>query len=244
MRTAITSATMIACLAALSSHAHAEIIGAQVTEVDFSNGYVNADGSINASNAVEIGAAWSSFGQQWDTYRLWVQVDSLDDRINTVSGSQDNAINLVLNPGAGGVFFQEPLGLTVPPDTAFFGVVPTLAFDTFYSLGSSDASLAGPGIVDSSNGLQNLNGLYEFDNAGWFLPGPALGQDGIVSDGEGGFRVLLGQFTVAEDSTFSGQAIITGIGLQEFVTFSSEIPAPGTVAVLAAAGLAGSRRRR
>lgn len=228
----------------VAAGAQAGFVGFQVTEVDFSSGYVNADGSINASGAAEVGAAWTGgFSDNWDTYRLWVQVNDAMASVGAFSGSADNSIAMILDPGAGGVFFNDPLAGNTAPSTGFFAFAANLAFDTYVTIGSSDATGSAPSITDPDGIIGDLSGPVNGENVG-VTTTPVAG-NGVVSDGMGGFRVLLGQFTVQEGSVFSGQGLVSGPGLgSNFGEFTSEIPAPGALALLGVAGIATRRRRK
>jgi MYXO-CTERM domain-containing protein len=229
----------------IAAGAPAAITGIQATEVDFSAGYVMADGSVDAGSATDVAAAWATFHNAWDTFRLWATVDSSMDIVAAVTGSVDNSIDLIFDPGAAGVFYNNAFGGMTAPSTAALSPFPEVAFDTFITLGAADSSVTPPVIIDLNNDFNGLTGLVQAQNLGYTVT-PAAGF-GVQPDGQGGFRVLLGQFTIAKGDTFSGQAIVTGGGLSLFDTWSissGTVPAPGALALLGLAGLAGRRRRR
>ncbi|MCA9295119.1 MAG: hypothetical protein KC983_01355 [Phycisphaerales bacterium] len=229
----------------IAGGAHAAITGIQATEVDFSSGYVMADGSVDAGSAASVSAAWSTFHNSWDTFRLWATVESSLDIVAAVSGSVDNGIDLIFDPGAGGVFYNNAFGSLTAPNTAILNPFPEVAFDTFITMGTADNSVAPPSIVDLNNDFNGLAGHVQAQNLGYTVtPAPGFG---VQSDGQGGFRVLLGQFTVASGDTFSGQALVSGGGLivfDDWAISSGTVPSPGVLALLGVAGLAGRRRRR
>jgi hypothetical protein len=235
----------IVALAGAAVSAHAEILGVQVTEVDFSNGYLLADGSVYADTSAAVGNAWTTFSQDWKTYRLWATVDTADTTLAGFVGSQDDAYPLVLDPGTGGAFFNEAtFGGDTAINAATTAINPMLAFDTYLTLGSATSEGLSPTILDADNQLGGLAGLVEAEDFGVITTTPTPGA-GVVGDGFGGWRVLLGQFTVAADSEFSGQGRLIGGGqIVEVDWTTAPIPSPGVPALLTVVGVIGRRRRR
>jgi hypothetical protein len=138
------------------------------------------------------------------------------------------------------------------------------ADDSFVCFGTSAGGLAVPGAVlpdpsfvnfDDSNGATQFNVIQgTFGGAGWYNPNPTTMYGSPVNG-----RVLVAHFVVAGDAPVEGvlnwQASIsyndpfgqtlTGIGsaAQVFDWGSGAVPAPGTIIVVAAAGLRCRRRR-
>jgi len=235
-----------AALVGSATVAQAEILGVEVTAVDFSSGYLLADGTIHAPSAPVVSSAWSIFQDDWTTYRLWATVDDADAIVAGFVGSEDDAFNLALYPGMGGVFFNETIfGGDTGFNTSNLITTPELAFDSFLALGTATDAAPTPTILDNDNLLQGLAGTVSAQDFGVIStsPGPGVG---VVSDGGGGFRVLLGQFTVEAGSIFSGQGRLIGGGQTVEVSWTTDpIPAPGVFwGVLAGLRLTSRRRKR
>ncbi|MEM7228606.1 MAG: SMP-30/gluconolactonase/LRE family protein [Planctomycetota bacterium] len=219
---AVTVLTLIVCvpIAFASGFSFVEV---RLQRVDFSLGYPRFDGTIEEIGAVEVSDAWAAFSEDWDVYRLYAVTCNRFDRISFIGGSTDNGVELVLDPGNGNAFYNDEFESSlIPPNTGFLGFVPTLAFDTYLSMGGTD-------IFDVHFDISNeqaFNGLTgevnEF-NVGWIdvvqPPDPFL-----VRTATGQYRKLLGQFTVPKGSDFFGQARLGGVGLNVFAfyQFSSE----------------------
>ena len=174
-----------------------------------------------------------------DTYRVYVELES-GARVDAVFGNAANELSIDVD---GGSFVQSPYGGATSQDNneAFWPIFPELEFETFVTIGL---------LSNSGNALNNIGidwanfeagGALVTDNGSWFItPNDVQGE-------EIGGRVLIGQFTVT-----SGAALIGHVSLQgkdsEGVTWQatnvSWVPAPGALALLGVAGLAGRRRRR
>ncbi len=204
----------------------AGITGVELSTVDFSNGFVNADGSILTEGQAEISAAWADANVI--TFRLWATVESPNDVVVAVAGSVSNHQNLILTSSTG-FFLNSPMGTDLAPNPAFFSTDPTLAWDTFVTVGGATSS-----DFDPDNpfpfiiGPLNLDTGTNFGNVGWFvLPGDAQ----VVWDGVDGWRVLLGQFTIPRtgenhDPVFSGWVLIAGGGDLIYVPIGDPVPTP------------------
>ncbi|MEM7228607.1 MAG: 6-bladed beta-propeller [Planctomycetota bacterium] len=184
--------------------AHAEIVGVEVTSVDFSEGYVNFDGTINPNHAAEVAAAWETFDQEWDVYRLWIVVNDPLVQDASVFGSVDLDVFFVLDPGAGGTFYNDVLeSKLTPPVIAAFALSPTLAFDTFVSAGPSEFDATSVNIFNGPA----LGGLQTSVVENEIAIQSTWGEAGayVATDARGTHRILMGQFAVQEGSEFSGQ---------------------------------------
>ncbi|MEY4823019.1 MAG: hypothetical protein RLY72_2671, partial [Planctomycetota bacterium] len=134
---------------------------------------------------------------------------------------------------------------------ALTGVVANRAFDSYLTVGGLPTALNGTSADPSWGNPASWNrpDIPNNVNAGWFAPGGSIagrvGQAGNTVD-----SVILGQFSVARDSTFGGGYQIT-IGYNsgvagapvQFANGFFLVPAPGAIALLGLAGLTGRRRR-
>ena len=179
--------------------------------------------------------AQSAFG---DTYRLYVDLDS-GDRLDAVYGSSDN--NLVL--GSSAALYENNFGgntsLNINP--ALLAVFSSLAYDSWVTIGSE---------TDTGNALsiQSVNfgsggNFADTANGSWYVtPDDAQGE-------EVGGRVLIAQLTIAGGG--SADDLYGNLNFQGKLADGTNwgavdqwIPAPGALALLGLAGIAGRRRRR
>ena len=179
--------------------------------------------------------AQSAFG---DTYRLYVDLDT-GDRLDAVYGSSEN--NLVL--GSSSDLYENNFGgntsLNINP--ALLAVFSSLAYDSWVTIGSE---------TDTGNALsiQSVNfgsggNFADTDNGSWYVtPDDAQGE-------EVGGRVLIAQLTIAGGG--SADELYGNLNFQgkladgtNWGAVNEWIPAPGALALLGLAGIAGRRRRR
>jgi hypothetical protein len=174
-----------------------------------------------------------------DTYRIYVDLED-GARIDAVFGNAEHTLTIGVD---GGVFVQSPYGGNTSQDInpAFFGVFASIEFESFVTIGA---------LTNVDNALNNIGvdwsnfeagGDLVTDNGSWFVtPDDAQGD-------EVGNRVLIGQFTVTYGASVIGQVSLQGKDA-DGVTFQAKgvswVPAPGALALLGVAGLAGRRRRR
>ena len=189
-----------------------------------------------------------------DVYKIYARFNGPTDTIL-------NAFNLNGLAGAtmNGFYHQDNASSASVLSTAFGTWNPALTgsatlnrpYDSYLTIG---------GIASATNGTSadpswgsplswNRPDIPNNVNAGWFAPGGSIagrvGQAGNTVD-----SVILGQFSVARDSTFGGGYSIT-IGYNsgvagapvQFANGFFLVPAPGAIALLGLAGLTGRRRR-
>ncbi len=179
-----------------------------------------------------------------------------------VGGSAALGIPLQINT-VNGTFFQHPLGNAahLSPSAALANLpgFNTLKHDSFVTIGRKldDDPIFGP---DQTNVLYldswTTTRLTGSDEVSWFLAGlPAQGKAGGGPDNPP-YLVLIGQYTIVNpvpNAFVFGQMFVNGIHtnaqgvVEEFTkvgVFSTELPAPGALALLGVAGLIGTRRRR
>jgi len=183
-------------------------------------------------------------GDQGDTYRVSANVDA-GARIDAVFGNSANFLDVYASSGT---FYQNGLGgaTSLSINNAFFPLAPSVEWDSYVTVGSLYAN----GTPFASNELKTIGidfsgfeagGALQTDNGSWFVT-PADAQGGEV-DG----KVLIGQFTVASGAAVEGYVSLQGKD-SSGTTFQALnvtwVPAPGALALLGVAGLAGRRRRR
>ncbi|MDP7070541.1 MAG: hypothetical protein QF561_04240 [Phycisphaerales bacterium] len=185
------------------------------------------------------------------TYRMYAVVGD-GERIDAVFGNSVGPMSIGTADGMS--FYQNSLGgpTSTSINSGFFPLAPSLEWDSYVTIGALYAN----GSPFAENKLLDIGidwasfeggGSIDSDNGSWFVtPADAQG-------GEQGGRVLIGQFTVVGGSGNGYADLVGAVSLQgkdaDGVTFQNlsmgwEIPAPGALALLGVAGLAGRRRRR
>ena len=185
-----------------------------------------------------------------ETYRMYVNIDA-GTRIDAVFGNA--AGSMQISAASGMSFYQNGLGgpTSTAINSAFFPLAASLEWDSYVSIGALHAN----GYPFPENKLLDIGvdfssfeagGAIDSSNGSWFVT-PADPQGGELMG-----MVFIGQFTVVGGSgdgyaDLLGQISLQGKDIdgntwQEIgVTW---VPAPGALALLGFAGLAGRRRRR
>ena len=205
-------------------------------------GSILAVGTASAEfTGIEIDTLDSGYGIG-TTYQIYASVDG--GEVDAVYG---DAVNL-LSIEATTSFYQHAFGSHKPPAQALIDAFGSLAFDSFVSIGrltATDDNMLDIGIDWTSF---NAGGSIFTDNGTWFAT-PADAQVQAV-----GGRVLIAQFTVADDAEGNAGHVSGSINLQgkdadlanwnaDGIEFNS-FPAPGALALLGLAGLVSRRRRK
>jgi hypothetical protein len=180
------------------------------------------------------------------TARIFVNFDAATDELDAVYGDADNLLSISSTGG----FYQNAFGGNTSADInpALYVAFPSLVNDSWVTIGLEDQvgnNMLNIGIDWS--GFE-AGGDISTDNGTWF----ATPDDAQVLAGAD-LRVMMGQFTMfGTDSSISGLINIQGKA-GDFETFqetgiafdySMAVPAPGALALLGLAGVAGRRRRK
>ena len=212
-----------------------------------------------SANAGYDGVFWTEVDNEGvadRTIDLYVGFDNSLDEINAIAGTVLNRLSIRVE---GGTFYQNTFGGTTAPNAAFMDPFPSVAYDTFVTIGKWDndgdqtqLSPNFPGFGSSElGGAQDLNndGQPDGDNLLWFItPGEAQGVAGNHTSN----RVLVARLSAIAlapggDVDFSGEFSVQGFEdgdlFSRDVVFST-VPAPGALALLAVGGLLGRGRRR
>jgi hypothetical protein len=184
---------------------------------------------------------------------LYAQFDQPGDMLQAVAGTPVNPLNISV---AGGTFYQNPMGGDRAPLDALVGFYPSLAYDTFVTIGVNLLDIEG----DSGGQPEDLM----FMTPGWpgFTPDrlTVMGGSWTVLPGSrqanpfdtdfvaGDSRTLIAQLATIDGSGFEGTVTVSymsgsGPG-QATVSFAHMIPGPGGLALLAMAGIRRRRRER
>jgi hypothetical protein len=166
--------------------------------------------------------------------QVFANFDSTSDRLLSITAASITASQAL---------YQNPFGTGTEPIGALLIPFPDLAYDTFVTMNKESTLDAGPPTALEPGSAFSATGF----TGGWFTDGDAPQTTGQLS-------YLIAQLSVEDYSptafmdgtltvawkTSGGSAIFT-----EDSFFATVVPpAPGTVALLALGGLAGSRRRR
>lgn len=202
-----------------------------------------------------IASTVANVGDQGTTYRIYAQLDQ-GDRLDAVAGNGQQ--NLALTAADG--FYQNANGGPTSKEinSNFFPFVPSMEWDTYVTIGAlyQDGSTVG-----GENALNNVGivwdqfeggGDLETDNGTWFVTPDKQQGEAIDHGGDIGYGVLIAQVTTTDNGgTFSGLLqgkTAAGDTWSETVSGAAygggDIPAPGALALLGLAGVAGRRRRR
>ncbi len=207
---------------------------------------------------IEDGPFQHPDGDLWDTFRVVAHFDDLGDRIGAVAGVSAQA--LLFFTGGGDMYNQlafEGFPFNDFPSVGFGGET----YDSYVTIGATEfphntqfsPNFLGEGgkippqiqvILGDSFGPEN-NGAWFFFGGPTLVTGP---------DGSWNGDVVIAQFTVPEGVGFHLEGNVgwvdappPGLGGGDLIIAPFEvdnIPAPGAMALLGLAGLAGARRRR
>lgn len=184
----------------------------------------------------------------WNVYAVF---DRPDDELIAVAGTPDNPLSI---SSITGDFFQHPQGapLTAPFLQFLPGNPPTLAYDTFVTIGTKTNDLFSTlDDVSTTTGLAFQNDRIETANGAWFIVPNGPGQGGLGAPNANG-QVLFFQASLSFHTTlafgFQGTVLLqftsNGVpGQQAYAEFYT-LPGPGTGALMVAALLGRRRRRR
>lgn len=254
------------CLLSVGSTARADFVRVQRETMDFSSGYISADGSLyNGSNASlinqQVSDAWSTFSQDFAVIRFYAVFNDPTDEMFLFGSTSVQPLSLnVINP-SGRQFFEPNVSSILPGNMLNSLGNPTLAFDSWFTIGIADdqddpfntlfatptmpnSMLNGMNIPADRDGIAMIPFIDHDNNPGT----PDVTNPLLLPDAQG--RVLFAQITIQRGTrySFSGSLAYFPSGDRNFDierTFSfAAVPAPGAISLLAMAGLIGRSRRR
>ena len=172
------------------------------------------------------------------TARIYADLNA-GDRLDAVYGNADNPLSM----GTTSSLYQNAFGgdTTTAINPALYTAFPSLVYDSWVTIGLED---------QNGNALSNIGMNFGADSVttsdGSFYVTPDDAQGAEV-----GGRVLIAQFTTFDyDSSLVGTISLQGKNADgsnwgaESVSYEFALPAPGALALLGLAGIAGRRRRR
>lgn len=195
--------------------------------------YTGLSGELHANGGVS--GTW--------TARIYANFSDAGDMLNAVYGDSGNTLSV----GTDTSFYQNTFGgpTSTSINPALYDAFPSLVYDSWVTIGLEDQT--GNALLDIGIDFSDFEagGGISTNNGSWF----ATPDDPQVLAGSE-MRVLIGQFTVYGSGHVSGVLNMQGktAGGDNWVAtgvaFDYAIPAPGALALLGLAGLAGTRRRR
>ncbi len=196
------------------------------------------------ANATFTGLSWTiNSTAEGEVHRVFANFDNTTDHMLAVAGTA--ASPMVISTT--GAFYQSSFGNDRAPNPALFGALPSVANDTYVTIGavvSTDFGGDQTGLAPEWPGF-SFNFLGG-TNLAWFVTPDAI--QGSAANGP----VMIGQFTVvpgfeADSAGFFFSAFLLyvsdGVPAQAFQP-SIFIPAPGALALLGMASVVGRPRRR
>ena len=182
-------------------------------------------------------------GTSWDLtiVRLYAQLENAGDRLDAVYGSGDNPMYI----NTSGEFYQNAAGgnSSLQINGALFGVYNSLEYDTFVTIGKLDS--AGDALLVQAVDFSNFGSEVSTSNGTWTVT-----PDDAQGIGDGDNRVIIGQFSFAAGTggldSMDGLVNMQGKNADgsNWTALNQWVPAPGALALLGLAGIAGHRRRR
>ena len=173
-----------------------------------------------------------------------------NDRMMAVAGLAVAPLSITV---VGGTFWNHPtFGGDTAPNSALFGLFPSLAYDTFVTIGVKATGPLGQPADETT--LVNMptpiaGTSIKTSSASWSIPGPLPQGNPFdpVNSFPGNGRILIGQFSTTNGTgivgTFFMQYLSDGVVTGTVESFEHFIPTPGAFGLLGLAGLLSTRRR-
>ncbi|MDG2291325.1 MAG: hypothetical protein P8L37_01605 [Phycisphaerales bacterium] len=172
------------------------------------------------------------------TARIYADLGA-GDRLDAVYGNAANPLSM----GTSSSLYQNAFGgnTSAAINPALYAAFPSLVYDSWVTIGLEDQGNNALSDIGMNYGADSVS---TSDGSFYVTPDDAQGQ-------EVGGRVLIAQFTsLGNDSHLMGMISLQGKLADgsnwgaESVSYDFAIPAPGALALLGLAGIAGRRRRR
>jgi hypothetical protein len=200
-----------------------------------------------AANAAFQGLVWENYvGAGWaangfaglSAWRIYADFDSPTDMLISVFGSPNNPMSV---SSSDGVFFNSAVANSLTAPMPLTPAIWSNQWDTYVTIGLDtavgDATGTSPGFGAE---VGDLAGNFTTSNAAWFVtPADPQATAGNYADN----NVLMMQLVTADTAYASGTVSLQFEGGAQALDEYFETPAPGVLALLGLAGLAGRRRR-
>ena len=170
-----------------------------------------------------------------------------EDSFHKVAGTPNAP--LLIQVEGGGTFYNHLFGNDNAPSPALVAAFPSLAFDSFVTIGKKD-STGDTTLITPGWPVAGVSGSSLFTNqSGWTTTplNPQANPFDAANSFPGNGQILFAQFATADGTGFSGTLLTGGISngvSQSWYGSFFHVPGPGALWLLGAMGLLGSRRRR
>ena len=183
------------------------------------------------------------------TARIYATFTNADDSLQAVFGDGDSPLMIDSTHG----FYQNAFGgpTSKEVNSALYAAFPSLRYDSWATIGLEDSTGNALNNIGIDWSVFEAGGGIATDDGTWFVtPDDAQGTAGSE------LRVMIAQLTMVDDGDGAIDAHVFGmVSLQgknadgstwsaRDLAFDYALPAPGALALLGLAGLAGRRRRR
>lgn len=197
-----------------------------------------ASASLTGAVAENLG----DIGGGANTYRIYLTFDNPADTLLAVNGDSDVSSLLFQSLDGNSLVNSSLFGGTTQEDVHNPEPISD-AWDSWVTIGpvDSDDTAFSPGFGGGPPGVAVIQGTSwgQVDNGGYFDQNP-----GTPVTPDGG-QILIAQFTIAGAFSYEGTGSYQAGGAGDPISeaFFVMVPAPGALALLGLAGLAGRRRR-
>jgi hypothetical protein len=174
------------------------------------------------------------------------------DQMQAVAGTPGAPLNITVI--GGGTFYNNAAGSDQAPSTFLVGLIPSLAYDSFFTIGIKALPAGSVNALNLVNMPVLAGTSVNTTNGSWGLVPPTAPQGNPfdpVNAFPGNGSLLIGQFSTAVSTESYGivgqfliQYVSDGEVAQSYVSFENIVPTPGALGLLGVAGLIGRRRRR
>jgi hypothetical protein len=176
-----------------------------------------------------------------------------NDAMESVAGTPGNPLLISV---VGGSFWNHPIGTDLAPSAFALVFYPSLAYDTFVTIGVKMVGVGGQPVDGTTlvNFPRPIAGTsISTSNGSWAILGPLPQGNPFdpINSFPGDGRVLIGQFSmeIPADTPYgiTGEFLMgfvsDGVDVAGYGTFSSIVPTPGALGFIGLAGLLSTRRR-
>jgi hypothetical protein len=187
------------------------------------------------------------------TINVYAEFDNMgNDWLDGMGGTPNYPLTIGV---VGGTFWNHAAGGDTAPPEGLFILYPSLAYDSFYTIGLKAIPMGESDATTLVN-MPTLGGYYgpfvtsvSTTNGamGIVPPTDTQGNPWDPDSGGGAGQVLIGQYSTTNGIGFYGSFLIKGTfdgAPGDIVAVSFAWPAPGTLGLLGLAGLMSTRRRR
>ncbi len=166
-----------------------------------------------------------------------------EDHMVAVTGTPKHPLFIKV---LGGTLYNHSFGSDLAPNAAFLPVFPSLAFDTFVTIGkknsAGDTTLISPGFPPLTGSIVSTIA------AGWSITpdNPQGNPFDPANSFPGNSQILIAQFSTADGIDIKMKMVLQFVSNGEpgQVFVNTFAPAPGALALLGFGGLICARRRR